>query len=174
MKQSAMKAALAMILALSLQMAVGDASSAIDLLAQAKQLSLPAKAYPELTQINDQVSMLIMRMENTTNQLKEYRKQRVRGSDRRYSALTRDLNQTRSRLSEVERKLEKAPSLDTYRFAMPVSAGDRGSSSSSDARSRAMAGENKKYDEVKSQLRLSLKAMSDHYDQQLKEIARVK
>ena len=77
-------------------------------------------------------------------------------------------------MSEVERKLDKAPSLDTYRFAMPVSAGDRGSSSSSDARSRAVAAENKKYDEVKSQLRLSLKAMSDHYDQQLKEIAKVR
>jgi hypothetical protein len=162
-----------MLLALSLQFAAGNALCATDLLAQAKQLAVPAKSYPELTQINEQVSMLIMRMENNTNQFRDYRKARVRGSDRRYSALTRDMNQTRSRLSEVERKLEKAPSLDTYRFAIPVSAGDRGSSSS-DARTRAMAGENKKYDEVKSQLRLSLKAMSDHYDQQLKEIAKVR
>ena len=37
-----------------------------------------------------------------------------------------------------------------------------------------MASENKKYDAVKSQLKLSLKAISDHYDQQLKEIAKIR
>ena len=143
-----------------------------DLLAQAKQLAVPAKAYPELTQINEQVAMLITRMENNTNQLREYRKARIRGSDRRFAALTRDLNQSRSRLSEIERKLEKAPTLDAYRFP-GTSGGDRGSSSS-DIRERAMAGENKKYDVVKSQLKLSLKSISDHYDLQLKEIAKIR
>lgn len=160
------------VLAVALQFAAGGATAAPDLLAQAKQLAVPAKAYPELTQINEQVAMMITRMEGSANQLKEFRKQRIRGSDRRYSQLTRDFNQSRSRLSEIERKLDKAPTLDPYRFPAPAG-GDRGSSSS-DVRERAMAGENKKYDAVKAQLRLGLKAISDYYDQQLKEIAKVR
>lgn len=162
----------ATVLALAVQCSAGAAVAATDFLAQAKQLAVPAKAYPELTQINDQVAMMITRMEGSANQLREFRKQRIRGSDRRYSQLTRDLNQSRSRLSEIERKLDKAPTLDPYRFPAPAG-GDRGSSSS-DIRERAMAGENKKYDEVKSKLKLSLKAISDHYDQQLKEIAKIR
>ncbi len=160
------------VVAVALQFGTGGAAAATDLLVQAKQLAAPAKAYPELTQINDQVAMMITRMEASANQLKEFRKQRIRGSDRRYSQLTRDLNQSRSRLSEIERKLDKAPTLDPYRFPAP-SGGDRGTSSS-DVRERAMASENKKYDEVKSQLKLGLKAISDHYDQQLKEIAKIR
>lgn len=157
--------------ALVLQL-VASGAMAADLLAQAKQLAMPARAYPELTQINDQVSLLIARMDSNTNQLKEYRKARIRGSDRRYAGLTREFNQSRSRLSELERKLDKAPSLDVNRFpALPGS--DRGSSSS-DVRERAMAGENKKYDQAKASLRQSLKALSDQYDLQLKEIAKVR
>ncbi len=144
----------------------------VDHLAQAKQLALPAKAYPELTQIYEQVNMLITRMETNTNQFKEYRQARIRGSDRRYSGLTRELNQSRSRLSEVERKLEKAPSLDANRFPM-ASGGDRGSSSSTN-RDRAIAAENKKYEQAKLSLKMSLKALSDHYDFLLKEIAKVR
>ena len=145
---------------------------AADLLAQAKLLAKPARAYPELTQINDQVSLLIARMDANTEQVKEYRKSRVRGSDRRYSALTREFNQSRSRLSEIERKLERAPTLDVNRFPAPP-ASDRGSSSS-DIRDRALAGENKKYDEARASLKQGLKALSDHYDLQLKEIAKVR
>jgi len=158
-------------LALVLQSAAPDAMAA-DLLAQAKQLALPGRAYPELTQINDQLAMLIARMETNTGQLKDYRKARVRPTDRRYSALTREFNQSRSRLSEVERKLDKAPSLDVNRFPAPAGS-DRGSSSS-DVRDRAMAAENKKYDQAKASLKQSLRALSDHYDQQLREIAKLR
>ena len=161
----------AAVLALALQFAAADAR-AVDLLTQAKQQALPAKAYPELRQINDQVALLIARMDANTNQLKEYRKSRIRASDRRYSALTREFNQSRSRLSELERKLDKAPSLDVNRFPAPAGS-DRGSSSS-DVRERAMTVENKKYDQVKASLRQSLKSLSDHYDQQLREIAKLR
>ena len=161
----------AVVLALALQFATPGALAA-DLLVQAKQQALPAKAYPELRQINDQVAIMIARMEANTSQMKEYRKARIRASDRRYSSLTREFNQSRSRLSELERKLDKAPSLDVYRFPAPAGS-DRGSSSS-DVRDRAMAAENKKYDQVKASLRLSLKSISDHYDQQLREIAKLR
>jgi hypothetical protein len=158
-------------LTLMLQVAAPDAVAA-DLLARAKQLAQPARAYPELTQINNQVAMLITRMETNTNQLKENRKARIRATDRRYSALTREFNQSRSRLSEVERKLDRAPSLDVNRFPVPAGS-DRGSSSS-DVRDRAMASENKKFDQAKASLKQSLKALSDHYDQQLREIAKLR
>jgi len=156
---------------LVLQFAAPGAMAA-NLLAQAKQLALPARAYPELTHINDQVAALIARMEANTNQLKEYRKARIRATDRRYSALTREFNQSRSRLSEVERKLDKAPSLDPNRFPAPAGS-DRGSSSSG-VRERAMAEENKKYEQAKASLKQSLKVLSDHYDQQLREIAKLR
>ena len=156
---------------LVLQLAAPDAMAA-DLLAQAKQLALPARAYPELTQINDQVSALIARIEGNTNQLKTYRKARIRATDRRYSALTREFNQSRTRLSELERKLDKARSLDVNRFPAPAGS-DRGSSSS-DIRDRAMAAAYKKYDQAKASLRQSLRTLSDHYDQQLREIAKLR
>ena len=151
---------------------VAPGAMAADLLARAKQLAVPARAYPELTQINDQVAVLITRMEANTNQLKEYRKARVRATDRRYSALTREFNQSRTRLSELERKLDNARSLDVYRFTA-LAGSDRGSSSS-DVRDRAMAGENKKYDRAKASLKQGLKTLSDHYDQQLREIAKLR
>jgi predicted RNase H-like nuclease (RuvC/YqgF family) len=157
--------------ALALQLAAPDAMTA-DLLAQAKQLAVPARAYPELTQINDQVANLITHMEANTNQLKAYRKARIRATDRRYSSLTREFNQSRSRLSELERKLDKARSLDVNRFPAPAGS-DRGSSSS-DVRERAMAAEYKKYDQAKASLKQSLKVVSDHYDQQLREIAKLR
>jgi hypothetical protein len=157
--------------ALALQL-VTPSSMAADLLAQAKQLAVPARAYPELTQINDQVAILITRMEANTNQLKEYRKARIRATDRRYSALTREFNQSRTRLSELERKLDKARSLDVNRFPAPAGS-DRGSSSS-DVRERAMAAEYKKYDQAKASLKQSLKTLSDHYDQQLRAIAKLR
>lgn len=157
--------------ALVLQLAAPDAMAA-DLLAQAKQLAVPARAYPELTQINDQVAVLITHMEANTNQLKEYRKARIRATDRRYSALTREFNRSRSRLSELERKLDKAKPLDVNRFPAPAGS-DRGSSSS-DVRERAMAAEYKKYDQAKASLKQSLKTLSDHYDHQLREIAKLR
>ena len=157
--------------ALALQLAAPGAMAA-DLLAQAKQLAVPARAYPELMQINDQVAVLITRMEANTNQLKEYRKARIRATDKRYSALTREFNQSRSRLSALERKLDKARSLDVNRC--PAPAGSDRSGSSSDVRDRAMAGENKKYDQAKASLKQSLKTLSDHYDQQLREIAKLR
>lgn len=161
-----------LIVAFALQLAVVDALAATDYLAQAKQFAAAGKAYPELTQINEQIAMLITRFEHNGDQFKEYRKNRIRGSDRRYAGLSRELNQTRSRLSEVERKLDKAPSLDVNRFPQQ-SGGDRGSTSS-DSRERAMAGENKKYEQAKLSLHQSLKALSDYYDQLLKEIAKVR
>ncbi len=157
--------------ALALQLAAPDAMAA-DLLAQAKQLAVPARAYPELTQINDQVANLITHMEANTNQLKAYRKARIRATDRRYSSLTREFNQSRSRLSELERRLDRARSLDVNRFPAPAGS-DRGSSSS-DVRERAMAAEYKKYDQAKASLKQSLKVVSDHYDQQLREIAKLR
>ena len=157
--------------ALALQLVAPGAMGA-DLLAHAKQLAVPARAYAELTQINDQVAVLITRMEANTNQLKAYRKARIRATDKRYSALTREFNQSRSRLSELERKLDKARSLDVNRFPAPAGR-DRGSSSS-DVRDRAIAGENKKYDQAKASLKQSLKSLSDHYDQQLREIAKLR
>jgi hypothetical protein len=161
----------AAVVALTLMLAAPWAMAA-DLLAHAKQLAVPARDYPELKQINDQVAAMIVRMETNTNQLKEYRKARIRATDRRYSALTREFNQTRSRLSEIERKLDKAPSLDANRFPAPAGS-DRGNSSS-DVRQRSMAAENKKYDQAKASLRQSLRALSDHYDQQLREIAKLR
>ena len=161
----------AAVVALTLQFAAPGAMAA-DLLAHAKQLALPARAYPELKQINDQVAVMITRMETNTNQLKEYRKARIRATNRRYSALTREFNQTRSRMSEIERKLDRAPSLDPSRFPAPAG-GDRGSSSS-DARERSMAAERKKYDQAKASLKQSLKTLSDHYDLQMREIAKLR
>jgi exonuclease VII large subunit len=145
---------------------------AADLLVQAKQLAVPAQTYPELKQINDQFATLFARMEANTNQLVVYRKARIRATDRRYSALTREFNQSRTRLSELERRLEKAPSLDLNRFPAPAGF-DRGSSSS-DIRERALSAENKKYDQAKAALRQSLRTLSDHYDQQLQVIAKLR
>lgn len=156
---------------LALQL-VAPGAMAADLLAQAKQLAAPARAYPELTQINDQVAALIMHMEANTNKLKEYRKARIRATDRRYSALTREFNQSRTRLSELERKVDKARSLDVNRF--PASAGSDRGSSSSDVRERAMVDEKRKYDQAKASLKQGLKILSDHYDQQLREIAKLR
>lgn len=158
-------------LAMALQFSAPDAMAA-DLLVQARQFAAPARSYPELTNINDQVAALITRLEANTNQLKAYRKARIRAQDRRYSSLTREFNQSRSRMSELERKLEKAPSLDVNRFSAPAGS-DRGSSSS-DVRERAMAGEDKKYRQAKASLRQSLKILSDYYDQQLREIAKLR
>jgi hypothetical protein len=145
---------------------------AADYLARSKQLAEPARAYPELGYVNEQVAALIVRMETNTSKFKEYRKARVRATDRRYAALTREFNQSRTRLSEIERKLAKAPALDRDRFPAPPGS-DRGSSSS-DTRERALAGETKKYEQAKESLRQSLKALSDHYDQQLREIAKLR
>ena len=111
-------------------------------------------------------------MEANSNQLKQFRKARIRATDKRYSALTREFNQSRTRLSELERKLDKAPSLDVNRFPAPTGS-DRGSSSS-DIRDRAMTAENKKFAQTKASLKQSLKTLSDHYDQQLREIAKLR
>ena len=156
--------------ALGLQLAAPGAMAG-DVLAQAKQLAVPARAYPELTRINDQVAALITRMEANTNQLKEYRQARIRATSKRYSSLTREFNQSRNRLSELERKLEKAPSLDVNRF--PAPAGSDRSGPSPYAREQAMAGEKKKYDQAKASLKQCLKTLSDHYDEQLREIAKL-
>jgi hypothetical protein len=159
------------VLALLLQGAAPCAVAA-DYLARSKQLAQPARAYPELGYVNEQVAALIVRMETNTSKLKEYRKARIRATDRRYSALTREFNQSRSRLSEIERKLAKAPPLDKNRFPAPAGS-DRGSSSS-DLRERALSAETRKYDQARESLRQSLKALSDHYDQQLREIAKLR
>jgi hypothetical protein len=156
-------------IALGLQL-VAPGAMAADLLAQAKQLAVPARAYPELTRINDQVAALITRMEANTNQLKEYRKSRIRATSKRYSSLTREFNQSRNRLSELERKLDKAPPLDVNRFPTPAGS-DRGSLSSDVLRERAMAEQNRKYAQAKASLKQCFKTLSDHYDEQLREIA---
>ena len=162
----------AAVFGLMLQLGVSNAHAAADLLAKSKTLAMPARAYPELSQINDRVAALIANMEVNTNQLREYRKARVRATDRRYSALTREFNRSRSRLTEIEIKLEKAPSLDVNRF--PAAAGSDRGSSSSDIRSRAMSAENRKYEQAKASLKQSLKTLSAHYDRQLREIAKLR
>ncbi|MEO8008270.1 MAG: hypothetical protein ABI728_07095 [Betaproteobacteria bacterium] len=151
---------------------VAPPAMAADLIFQARQLAAPARSYPELTYINDQIAALIARLEANTIQLKAYRKAHIRATDRRYASLTREFNQSRSRMSELERRLERARSLDVNRFPAPAGS-DRGSSSS-DVRERAIAGEEKKYQQAKASLRQSLKALSDHYDQQLREIAKLR
>jgi DNA repair exonuclease SbcCD ATPase subunit len=151
---------------------MGLADAAVDLLAQSKVLAVPARAYPELKQINDRVAGVITDMESNTHQLQEYRKARIRATDRRYSALTREFNRARGRLTELERKLEKAPSLNVDRLAVPTS-GDRGSSSS-DVRDRAIAAEHRKYEQAKASLKQSLKTLSAYYDQELREIANIR
>lgn len=162
-------AAIGLLAALQFAMPVAVAAN---LLAQAKKLALPARDYPELTQVNAQVTSLTARMEANTNQLRAYKKARVRATDRRYASLTREFNQSRTRLSEIERKLDKAPSLDLGRFPAPAGS-DRGSPSFSD-RERALAPQIRKYDEAKASLRQSLKLLSNHYDQQLREIAKLR
>jgi hypothetical protein len=163
---------IAVALVWTLQPGTSGALAATDLLEQSKILAAPAKAYPELTQINARVATLITNMETNTHQLQQYRKARIRPTDRRYSALTREFNQSRSRLSEIERKLDKAPSLDVNRFPNPGGS-DRGSSST-DIRERAMAAEYKKYEQAKASLKQSLKTISAHYDRQLREIANIR
>jgi hypothetical protein len=163
--------AFAAAITLALQFVVQD-SMAADFLAQARQFSAPARNYPELKQVSEPFDALVTRMEASTNRLKGYRKARVRATDRRYSSLTREFNQSRSRLSELERKLGKAPSLDTSRFALPT-VSDRGSNSA-DVRERALGAEIRKYEQARASLRLALKALSNHYDQQLREIARLR
>ena len=165
-----MKSKLTALALLALQ--ASPVAAAPDLLAQAKQQALPARSYPELAQINDQVASLIARIEANTNQLKSFRKARIRATDRRYSALTREFNQSRTRVTELERKVDRARSLDVNRF--PATAGGDRGSSSSDIRERALAAESRKYDQAKASLRQSLKTLSVHYDQQLKEIARLR
>jgi len=146
---------------------VAPPAMAVDLIFQARQLAAPARSYPELTYINDQIAVLIARLEANTIQLKAYRKAHIRATDRRYASLTREFNQSRSRMSELEHRLERARSL-------PAPAGSDRGSSSSDVRERAIAGEEKKYQQAKASLRQSLKALSDHYDQQLREIAKLR
>jgi hypothetical protein len=150
----------------------GHAVGAVDLLAQSKVLAVPARAYPELKQINDRVAGVITDMEANTHQLHEYRKARIRATDRRYSALTREFNRSRTRLTELERKLEKAPSLNVERIPAPAG-GDRGSSSS-DVRDRAIAAEYRKYEQAKASLKQSIKTLSAYYDQELREIANIR
>ena len=150
----------------------GTTVAAVDLLAQSKVMAVPARAYPELKQINDRVAVVITDMEANTHQLQEYRKARVRATDRRYSALTREFNRSRSRLSELERKLEKAPALDVNRLSVPAG-GDRGSSSS-DIRDRSVAAEYRKYEQAKASLKQSIKTLSAYYDQQLRVIANIR
>jgi hypothetical protein len=149
----------------------GLAVAAVDLLAQSKALTVPARAYPELKQITDRVSGVITDMETNNQQLQEYRRARVRATDRRYSALTREFNRSRSRLTELERKLEKAPSLSVERI--PTPGGDRGSSSS-DIRERAIAAEQRKYEQAKASLKQSIRTLSAYYDQELREIAKIR
>jgi hypothetical protein len=144
---------------------------AANLLSKAKKLAQPAQAYPELKQINDQVGALIKDMETNSGQLTAYRKARIRATDRRYSALTRAFNQSRTRLSEIERRLDKAPPLDVNRFPSPT-VSDRGGSPAY-LRREALSGEIKKYDQARASLKQSLKALSDYYDQQLREIAKL-
>lgn len=148
------------------------AVAAVDLLAQSKALTVPARAYPELKQITDRLAGVITDLETNTQQLQEYRRARVRATDRRYSALTREFNRSRSRLTELERKLEKAPSLNVERIPTPPGS-DRGSSSS-DIRERAIAAEYRKYEQAKTSLKQSIRTLSAYYDQQLRQIANIR
>ena len=131
-------------------------AGAVDRLAQAKKLSVAAKAFPELARINTQLDVLIASMETNTDQLKAYGKARVRATDRRYSGLTQSLNRLRTQISELELKLEKTPSPDEYGQSAP------------DAGSKA------RYGQARANLKQCLKLLSAHYDQLLRDIAKVR
>lgn len=145
---------------------------AADRLAQARKLSVPAKVYPELARIHVQLDALISSMETNAGQLKTYRKARVRATDRRYSGLTQSLNRSRTQISELERKLEKAPALDVSRRSISTG-GDRGSASSTSG-DQPTVQDIRKYDQAKANLKQCLKLLSAHYDQQLRDIAKVR
>jgi DNA primase len=154
--------------ALALQLCAQGAMAA-ESLERAKQLVVQASVYTERRQLIEQISALITRMDASTSQLQQYRKARIKARDKRFSALTREFNQERTRVSELERKLERAPDLDLSRFPPPPDA-PRGSPAS-DAYEMAMADERKRLGQAHKQLAQALGILSDHYDEQLRIIA---
>ena len=149
------KTGMAAIAAMALLFTASHAG-AVDRLAQAKKLSAAAMAFPELARIKTQLDALIAGMQTHTEQLSAYRKARVRATDRRYSGLTQSLNRLRTQISELERKLEKTPSLDEY------------------ARYTPYVGSRTGYAHARTNLKKSLTLLAAHYDQLLRDIATVR
>lgn len=145
------------------------ASNAADALSRARQLLAQARAYPELNKLNEQIAGLITRMDASTAQLGQYRKSKVKARDPRYSALTREFNQTRTRVGELERKLQRPVLLDPSRFPPPADS-PKGSPGR-DAYQNVLADEKKRLEGAQAQLQEALKALIAHYDQQLQVIA---
>jgi hypothetical protein len=160
-------AALAIGIVLALSWA--PAPAAQDALAGAKQHVIKAKAYPELKQLSEQVSALITRMDSSTTQLQQYRKAKIKARDKRYSALTREFNQEYTRSTELQRKLDKAPPLDTSRF--PPAPNAEKDSKAAAAWETAMADERRRYDLAKGELAKALNIVQKHYEEQLRIIA---
>ena len=148
---------------------VATESSAADALSRARQLMAQARAYPELNKINEQIAGLITRMDASTAQLGQYRKNKVKARDPRYSALTREFNQERTRIGELERKLQRPVLLDPTRFPPPADS-PKGSPGR-DAYQSVLADEKKRLEVAQGQLQEALKALIAHYDQQLRVIA---
>lgn len=154
--------------AFALQCVAKD-SNAANALSRARQLSAQARAYPELNKVNEQVAGLISRMEASTVQLDQFRKNKVKARDPRYSALTREFNQARTRIGEVERKLQRPVLLDPSRFPPP--ADSPAGSPGRDAYQAVIADERKRLEAAQGQLKAALKALIEHYDRQLQVIA---
>jgi predicted nucleic acid-binding Zn-ribbon protein len=125
-----------------------------------------------LKQLAEQVSALITRMDSSTTQLQQYRKAKIKARDRRYSALTREFNQEYTRSTELQRKLEKSPPLDTSRFP-PAPSAEKDSRALA-AWEAAIADERRRYELAKGELAKALKIIQDHYDRQLRVIAAIR
>jgi predicted nucleic acid-binding Zn-ribbon protein len=160
-------AALATVVALALPATA--AFAATESLAGAKQHVIKASAYPELKQLAEQVSALITRMDSSTTQLQQYQKAKIKARDKRYSALTREFNQEYTRSTELERKLEKAPPLDTSRF--PPAPNAEKDSKATAVWEAAIADERRRYELAKGELAKALKIIQGHYEHQLRVIA---
>ena len=148
---------------------VAKESGAANALSRARHLSAQARAYPELNRVNEQIAGLISRMDASTVQLGQFRKDRVKARDPRYSALTREFNQARTRISELERKLQRPVLLDPSRFPLPADS-PKGSPGR-DAYQAVIADERKRLEAAQAQLQQALKALIEHYDRQLQVIA---
>lgn len=158
--------------AVALALPGAPAGAATESLAGAKRHVLSASAYPELKQLAEQVSALITRMDSSTMQLQQYQKARIKARDKRYSALTREFNQEYTRSTELQRKLEKAPPLDTNRFPPPPNA-DKDSSARA-AWETAIADERRRYELARGELARALRIIQDHYEHQLRVIASIR
>ena len=145
---------------------------AADQLGRARKLVAQTRAFPELNNINEQIAAVIGRLDTATAKVAQYRKEKVKARDARYSALTREFNQTRTRIAELERKLQRPQMLDPLRLPPPPDS-PKGSPAH-DAWLNVVADEKKRLAAAQDQCRDALKALAAHYDSQLAAIAGVR